>query len=156
MLAARGLDALDSQRNESQTTNASGRVLLAAALLCLGSTMTFIPWRATDKYFRYRGMRADLRVMARDPKFGDGLILVRGELHPDWASAASYNAPVLTSGGPVFAWDRDSLTRSGLLSAFPERTVWVVAGPSLTQGGYRVIQGPIASSDRHAIWGRPF
>jgi hypothetical protein len=149
VLAARGLDALALGTNDRpDQASASKRVLLGAALLCLSAAVTFVPWRATNKYFRYRGMRADLRVMVHDPQFRDGLILVRGEQHPDWASAASYNGSVLASGAPVFAWDRDSLTRSRLLSSFPDRPIWIVAGPSLTREGYRVIQGPITPADR--------
>ena len=152
VLAARGLDVLAGAKHDvPDAEGASNRVLLGAALLCVGALVTFVPWRATDKYFHYRRMRADLRVMVQDSQFRDGLILVRGEQHPDWASAASYNQPVLASGAPVFAWDRDSLTRSRLLAAFPDRPIWIVAGPTRTHAGFRVIQGPIVPADRRLI-----
>ena len=151
VLAARGLDVLALGRSNVPDAANASRVLPGIALLCLGAMVTFLPWRATDKYFRYRGMRADLRVIAHDPRYRDGLILVQGKQHPDWASAAPNNGAVLTSRAPVFAWDRDSLTRARLLTSFPDRSIWIVAGPSLTQEGYRVIQGPVPPADRRLI-----
>jgi hypothetical protein len=103
---------------------------------------TFVPWRATDKYHHFRGMRGDLgwRV-ARQGIDGD-VVLVRGERHPDYASAAILNPIDLRSGATVFAWDRDPAVRAAVLAAFPDRRVWLVDGPSITRSAYRVSGGP--------------
>ena len=50
----------------------------------------FVPWRSIDKYWHYRGMRADVRVLARARGFDDGLVLISGREVPDYASAAPY------------------------------------------------------------------
>ncbi|MDH3732861.1 MAG: glycosyltransferase family 39 protein [Gemmatimonadota bacterium] len=108
--------------------------LVAAVALMWAASVTFIPWRSVDKYGGYRGMRPWARAIAADPSMTGALVLVRGNRHPDFASAAAYNP--LDPGGrePVFAWDRDAATRDSLLAAFPDRAVWVLEGPTLTGG----------------------
>ncbi|MCM2270074.1 MAG: hypothetical protein NDJ75_08225, partial [Thermoanaerobaculia bacterium] len=103
----------------------------------------FVPWRAVDKYRHYRGMRPDLRELARAPAWREALVLVRGAGHPDYASAAVLNPLDLEAAGPVFAWDRDAATRARLVAAFPRRSYWLVDGPSVTGDGYRVVGGPL-------------
>ncbi len=128
-----------------------GRFLTGASLLSLGALVVFVPWRASDKYYHYRGMRPDLGALVADPGFGNGLVLVQGNRHPDWASASVLNPLDLRATGPIFAWDRDAATRQALLEAYPDRPVWVVEGPTLTSGGYVVRQGPVAVSDRSTL-----
>ncbi len=61
VLVARGLGWL------SRMTG--GRAWLAAAVCCALSLAIYIPWRATDKYFHYRNMRADVRTLAKTARF---------------------------------------------------------------------------------------
>jgi len=92
-------------------------------------------------------MRPDVRTLASDPAFEHGLLLIRGRRHPDWASAVVYN-PLRTDGpAPLMAWDRGDSTRAKLLAQFPGRPVWLVDGPSLTGGAYRVVAGPFDASN---------
>jgi len=120
----------------------SGRATLAAIALSLSAVVTFVPWRATDKYYHYRGMRPDIRELARTHDWRGSLILIRGNRHPDYHSAASYNPIDLQAPQPIYAWDRDSSTRADVLHAYPDRTVWYVDGPSVTGAGYRIAAGP--------------
>ena len=81
--------------------------------------------------------------MTHDASFGRSLVLVRGERHPDFASAAIYNPLDWDADAPIFAWDRSADVRRALLTAYPDRAVWYVDGPSITGNGYRIVAGPI-------------
>jgi hypothetical protein len=122
---------------------------LGAILLTTSASVTFVPWRATDKYFHYRGMQPDLRVVASGSRFRHSLVLVRGEQHPDYHGAAVLNSFDPESFRPVFAWDRDSATRAEVVRAFSDRPVWLVDGPSITGDGYRI------TVDAKATWNPP-
>ncbi len=141
-LAARGLLELGRQDRSGL------RIWPAAALVVVGTVVVFLPWRAIDKYHHYRGMRPDVRELALEVGFGDdALVLVRGERHPDYASAAIYNPLDLSGPGPLYAWDRDDETRRAVLGAYPERRVWIVEGPTVSGAGFRVVAGPLDPSD---------
>ncbi|MCC6408014.1 MAG: hypothetical protein IT453_12700, partial [Planctomycetes bacterium] len=136
-LAARGLVAL--AEDDAQRT----RFLVAAFALMLGNVALFVPWRAVDKYVGYRGMVADVRELAAERRFGRSLVLVQGNRHPDYASAAIENPLDLESDAPIYAWDKDPTVRAALLAHYADRTVWVIAGPSRTGGGFEVVEGPL-------------
>ena len=107
----------------------------------------YIPWRAVDKYHNFWGMRPDVRTLQVAHGFGRSLVLVRGDSHPDYASAAIYNPLDFDAAAPVYAWDRDPDVRKAVLAAFVDRPVWVVDGPTLTHEGYRVVAGPLSAAD---------
>ena len=143
-LAAAGIEHLATQEAAGAPgVSRSGRIHLAVATFCLIALITFVPWRATDKYFHYRGMRPEVRSLAQDPRLKGALVLVRGARHPDFASAAVYNPLTLAGDAPVFAWERDPATRRALLAAFPGRPVWMLDGPTVTGAGYQLSSGPL-------------
>ncbi len=148
VLTARALMALEQDR----ASGPGARTAIAAALLSVSALALYVPWRAADKYRNYRGVRPDLVRMRNDSTYRDGLILVSGARHPDWAAAAIANEAVLgRSGSPVFAWDRDDATRQAVLDAFPSRTLWLVRGPSQTGRGFEIIRGPIQPAERAGL-----
>jgi hypothetical protein len=127
----------------SSTSAFEPRVLLASGALIIAMFLAFLPWRAAGKYYHYRGMRPDIRRLARDHDFGRSLVLVSGRRHPDYASAVVYN-PVDSGGAqPVYAWDASPEIRSKVIDAYRDRPVWFVAGPSITGRGYEVTAGPL-------------
>jgi hypothetical protein len=121
-------------------------VVLLVGALCLASLTTFVPWRAIDKYHHYRGMRPDVRRLAATYDFGRSLVLIGGERHPDYASAAPYNPLDLRADVPIYAWDRDSVVQEKLLRAYPDRPVWTIDGPSITGRGFSVKSRPDSSA----------
>ena len=146
-LATRGIRFLE-RTFESKQSSANGqgtRVMVAILSLCILTLVNYLPWRAIDKYHHYLRMRPDIRDLAKDYGFGESLVLIRGDWHPDYESAAAYNPLDLHSDAPVYAWDRNPEIRAKVLNAFPDRRVWIVGGPSLTKGGYVVIEGPITA-----------
>jgi len=117
---------------------------LGASLVLVGLTLTvFIPWRATNRYYHYRGMRPDIRDLATDHAFGPSLVLVRGERTPDYASAATYNPIDLEAPVPIYIWDSGREIEQPIATAFPDRPLWIVDGPSRTGDGFRVVAGPL-------------
>lgn len=133
-LTARSLQRLAS-------ANGPGAYSLAAALATL-ALVTFIPWRAGDKYHLYLNMRPDVRELAATHHFGRSLVFIRGQRFPDYASAAVYNPLDLRADQPVYVWDRDPATHQAALDAYPDRPVWVLEGPGVTGGAFRIAGRP--------------
>jgi hypothetical protein len=148
-LTARGIQYLERklQADPIGSVRSSTWVMVAVVSLCLLTLINFFPWRAIDKYFHYRGMRPDIRHLAKEYGFGQSLVLVRGDARPDYVSAAAYNPVDLRADVPVYAWDRDTEVRLQVLNAYQDRSVWIVDGPSLTQNGFRVVAGPLPAHE---------
>lgn len=141
-LTVRGVRGVAS-RLDGDGVGSAWRVLAGVAVLGLAALLTYIPWRALDKYHRYRGMSPELARLATECGWGKCLVLVRGNRHPDYASAAVYNPVDLDAPVPVYAWDRGPEVREQLLRAYPDRPVWIVEGPTITHQGYRIVEGPL-------------
>jgi hypothetical protein len=71
-LTARGIEWLDGAARRRGTATA------LALLLTVSALVDFVPWRAADRYYHYRGMQPGLQALARDASFGRGIVLVRG------------------------------------------------------------------------------
>jgi hypothetical protein len=146
-LTARGIQSLGMQFDGTAPGyNDNGTRLMIGVLSLLVLTLVnYLPWRAIDKYHHYLRMRPDIRYLAKEHGFGNSLVLIRGNQHPDYASAWVYNPLDLRADGPVYAWDRSPGVRSQALRAYPNRPVWLVDGPSVTRGGFRVVEGPLSA-----------
>jgi hypothetical protein len=120
VLSASGLAALEAHGAEPARVRALVLLFVAAAWL------TWVPWRAADKYFGYRGMHPVVRELERRHDFGRSLVLVQGERHPEFASAAVYNPLDWEADQPVYAWDKDETTRAELLAHYRDRPVWTI------------------------------
>jgi len=140
-LTVRGAEFLATVLERSGVSGA--QVRLAVAALSMLTLANYFPWRAIDKYHHYLGMRPDIRELAHEFGFGRSLVLIRGDGHPDYASAAVYNPVDLYADEPVYAWDRDPQSRAAVLTTYSDRTAWVVEGPSITDGPYRIVAGPL-------------
>lgn len=116
------------------------RVPVAVLILCSLSILNYVPWRATDKYYHYLGMRPDILSLSKQNHFGNGIVLIRGKSFPDYASASVYNPLDLTVSEPIYVWDRDPESRNKVLHHYAGRNVWLVDGPSITGDGYRVVR----------------
>jgi hypothetical protein len=145
ILSARGLETLSQWVSDE-------RPIAAAILLSVLALGIYLPWRAADKYWHYLFMRPDVREEAARHNFGRSLVLIRGQEFPDYVSAAIYNPldlrPESSESAPIYAWDRDAATRAKLLALYRDRPVWVLEGPSLTGGAYRIVQKPVEESHR--------
>jgi hypothetical protein len=120
----------------------SAKVKIGFIILCLMTFVNYFSWRAIDKYHHYLGMRPDIRYISKDYGFGKSLVLIRGNEHSDYASAAAYNPVDLHSDVPIYAWDRNPRLRAQLLAAYSDRSIWIVNGPSITHGAFEVAEVP--------------
>lgn len=119
------------------------RALAAVSVLAASALLLFVPWRAVDKYWHYRGMRGDLPTVAQRQGVGRGLVLISGREVPDYASAFVYNPLDFRDAEIIYARRRDTATDSAVMSAFRDRPVWFVDGPSVSGSGYVVRAGPL-------------
>jgi hypothetical protein len=141
VLSARGLAALAQAHGDDGAI----RVYAGTAILIVMTMVTFVPWRASDKYFQYRGMQPGVRTMEAAHDFGRSVVFIRGRQFPDYASAAAYNPVDLSGDEPIFVWATSEEVVAEVIDAFPDRTRWFVDGPSITGDGYRVSSGPHGS-----------
>ena len=147
VLSARGIQRLGEALERSGAAAGGQRVRLAVLALCGLATLSFVPWRAIDKYPGFRGMTPGVRRLAADAGWGRTLVLIRGPRRPDYASAIVYNPVDLDADEPLFVWDRGPEVRARLAAAFPDRPVWIVDGPSRTGRDFEIVSGPIAPED---------
>lgn len=146
--AARWASAAASRREEGVTSSsvagaAASKVWAFVLLASLIGSVNLVTWRSLDKYYYYRGMRADIRGL--QPQFGRSLVFVRGRQFPDYAAAFPFNPPSLgrDAQGPIFAHDLGPESRARLEAYYADRPVWIVAGPSETGGAFRIVAGPL-------------
>jgi 4-amino-4-deoxy-L-arabinose transferase-like glycosyltransferase len=143
-LTIRGAEWLSQKLGEENVaSHTNPRVVLAIVTLCMSGLICYFPWRAVDKYHHYLGMRPDIRQLAQQNRFGKSLVLIRGNEHPDYQSAWIYNPLNFEGDAPIYAWDKNPEIRAKLLIAYQDRPIWIVDGPTLTHGNYKVVQGPM-------------
>ncbi len=151
VLTVRGAEILGQRLQPVAPGLATSGVRVGVLALCLLALLTFVPWRAIDKYHHYRDMRPGIRVLTREHAFGKSLVLIRGRRHPDYASAMAYNPLDFDSDAPLFAWDRGPEIRVRLAEAYPDRPVWIVDGPSVTNADFRLVAGPLPPEEFAAM-----
>jgi 4-amino-4-deoxy-L-arabinose transferase-like glycosyltransferase len=126
-----------------EADTARARISLGVAALSLSALLTFMPWRAVDKYWHFRRMEPGIARLAQAHGMDSALVLVRGPRHPDYHGAAIFNPLDLRANGTVFAWDRNRAVRAEAVGAYPTRNVWIVDGPTVTGRGYELRAGPL-------------
>ena len=146
-LTARAIERLSLKTASNSKPHLNPRLFAAVAILCILSLVNFFPWRALDKYYHYLGMEPGIAKLAQVHHFGKSLVLIRGEEHPDYQSAWTYNPLNFEGDAPLFAHDKSPEIRTQLLKAYRGRPVWIVDGPTRTGGGYKIVQGPINNDE---------
>jgi 4-amino-4-deoxy-L-arabinose transferase-like glycosyltransferase len=149
VLSVRGLEVLTGLLARD-----GARATIAVLALCALSVVNYFPWRAADKYHHFEDMRPDIRELAERHKFGRSLVLIRGDRHPDYASAAIYNPLDLYADAPIYAWDRSPEVRTQVLDVYRDRAIWIVEGPTVTGNGFRVVAGPLQAREVIATNGK--
>jgi hypothetical protein len=153
VLTVRAMQVITTMRREVSTGYVAldGRIALAVLLLCGMTLLNFFPWRAIDKYHHYQRMTPQIADLEKQNMFGRSLVLIRGNQHPDYASAWLNNPIDLETSAPIYAWDRNLEIRNRLLNYYQDRPVWVLDGPTLTGSGFRVAAGPLSTVEARAL-----
>jgi hypothetical protein len=138
VLTARGLEELGARLGGGDLARGRIAVVVAAGLLIAQGLLVFVPWRSADKYYRYFNNGPHVRAAIEDGSWPPGVYLVRGANQPDYAAALIYGGPALTLGNHVFAYDSLPNSADLLQAAFPETTIRLLDGPSITGDGYAV------------------
>ncbi len=148
-LTVSGIQFLETtfQGGNAGSGNHNTRVMALVLSLSFLALVNFFPWRAIDKYYHYLGMRPDIRYLGKKHEFGKSIVLVRGNVRPDYQSAWVYNPSDPYADAPIYAWDRNPRIREQVLRAYPDRPVWIVDGPTLTHNGFQVLAGPLSAAD---------
>ncbi len=150
VLAARGMEEV-AVTAAPYGPNMFGRATVATLGLVMASLLAFVPWRSIAKYHHFRNMRDDVRTLAAERHFGRSIVLVRGNRHPDYASAAIYNPLDLHADAPIYVWDASPDVRRQALAAYPDRPVWILDGTTVTGGAFRVAAGPLTNAQALAL-----
>ncbi|HMJ07710.1 MAG TPA: hypothetical protein VK468_01815, partial [Pyrinomonadaceae bacterium] len=107
----------------------------------------YLPWRSADKYYHYLGMQPGVMELAQQNNFGRSLVIVRGDEHPDYQSAWIYNPLDFTGDVPLFATVKNPDVFARLMTAYADRPVWVIDGPTRAGGRYAVVSGPASAAE---------
>lgn len=127
-----------------RATPSAARATVAMLALSASAMLTWMPWRAVDKYHGYRFMSGDMRAFAASHHWGRALVLVRGRRHPDYHMASLENPLDLAdTSRTVYAWDRSADVRRAAVAAYPDRPVYIIDGPTVTGDGFRIAAGPL-------------
>ena len=148
-LTVTGIQALQRRLELTLPANSdcATRMLAGIVVLSILAFVNFFPWRAIDKYHRYLNMSPDLQYLAKTYGFGKSVVLIRGYSHPDYACAWMLNPLDPQASATIYAWDKDIRSRSDVLRAYSDRPVWLVDGPTVTGGGFKVAEGPLRAED---------
>jgi hypothetical protein len=146
-LTARGAqmasDRLQRRRPRSHAGARIGVVILAASVSAAGVTL---PWRAVTKYYRYRGIGGEVRMLAAARGFEHALVFVRSG-DRDYKSAFVLNPATLDGPATVYAFDAGAANRAAVVARFADRPVWVIGRPRASaekEGPLEVIAGPLS------------
>jgi hypothetical protein len=135
---------LSGLRGVEELAAEPARVRAFALALVAIAWCTWMPWRALDKYWHYRGMAPELRGF-EERVAGGSLVLVRGDRHPHYASAVLENPLDLESDATVIAWDASPRARLQVLDHFADRPVWI-ATPRARPGPLE-LEGPFSHEE---------
>lgn len=110
---------------DGQSTAARFCAVIAAA--SISAALVVLPWRATTKYYRYRGISGEVRALAARHQFERALVFVRsGPDRRDYASAFVLNPRTLEDEGSIYALDAGPEHRAAVVKRFRDRPVWVI------------------------------
>jgi|KBSSwiStaDraftv2_1062776.scaffolds.fasta_scaffold03284_7 4-amino-4-deoxy-L-arabinose transferase-like glycosyltransferase len=142
LLTARAAAILGGRLGTGART-AAPRVGAFIALATVTGFLTFMPWRF-GKYHEYRGVSGAIRRLASANAMTNALVFLRSADREDYQSAFSLNPSTLSGPGTVYVWDRNPMSRAGIVTAFPGRPVWVIERGSAPGDTIEVKAGPLA------------
>jgi hypothetical protein len=126
VITVRGIQLLATDRNgvyERVRYRRVGSAILAAVL---SACVTFVPWRAWDKHYRYRDIGRDGPALVAGQAPAGSLVLVRSDRSADYEAVFNSNPVDLHGRQTVIARDTGPEGREALRAEFPERPVYLM------------------------------
>lgn len=126
VMTVRGAQVLASGHDGSYDRERYRRVssAIAAAVLC--TCVAFNPWRAWDKYYRYRDIGADGASLVSNVAPPGSIVLVRSDHSSDYEAVFNMNPADLSGEQTIVARDAGPATRRALRAEYPERPVYLI------------------------------
>lgn len=133
-LSARGLQTAAGVLHRRGMADARERVSALVLLLSVTAMISFLPWRATMRYWEFRGFHDGYRALMQTGAFDRSLVFVRhGDDVSEFGSAFMLNTPDLS--GPIFLKDRGAAKNAAIAAQYPGRTAVFVDGEAMKRKG---------------------
>lgn len=120
-LCARGVQTADAMLSGAEPPLARARVAMLVALMAGLTILSFLPWRASEKYWEFRGFHNGYRQMAVAGGVDDALVFVKSGDAGEFGSAFMLNSPALD--GPIFVRDLGPVANARIIANVPGRKV---------------------------------
>ena len=130
-LSARGLQTASTLLDRVKIADSRETVAALVVLLTAAALLSFLPWRATGRYWGGRGAYSGYREFAATGLADDALVFVNAR-KPEFPNAFALNSPDLT--GPIFMRDMGPTTNAAIMARYPGRHVYVISSADLHAG----------------------
>jgi hypothetical protein len=88
--------------------------------------VTFIPWQAWSKYYRYRDIGSDGPALVSNDAPPGSIVLVRTDRSSDFEAVFNMNPVDLRGENTIVARDAGPASRRALRAGYPERSVYLI------------------------------
>ena len=121
---------------------AHGRETVASLVLLLAVTamISFLPWRATERYWGFRGAHTGYRELAATGALDNAFVFIKTNSTADYGNAFTLNSPDLT--GPIFLRDQGPSVNAQIIARYPGRPVRLISAEDLRARTGVVRSGP--------------
>lgn len=130
-LSARGLQTASTLLGRADGADGRERIALLGFLLTAAALLSFLPWRATGRYWGARGAHSVYREFVAARPAENAVFFVAGN-KPDYANAFALNSPDLT--GPIFLRDQGDALNAQVIAHFPSRRAYKISSADLRAG----------------------
>jgi hypothetical protein len=110
---------------------AHGREMVASLVLLLAFAMlvSFLPWRATGRYWGFRGAHSAYRELAATGVRDGALVFIKTDDLAEYGNAFALNSPDLT--GPIYLRDQGPALNAQIIARYPGRPVQQISAADL-------------------------
>lgn len=137
-LSARGLQTAVGVLRVVDARRAREQVATIALAMGAVAVIAFLPWRATTKYWEFRGFHSGYRDMVSSGALDNALIFVKNGDSGEFGSAFMLNAPDLH--GPIFLRDLGPAANAEIIARYPGRQVRYIPGRQIDTNGGNQLQ----------------
>jgi hypothetical protein len=120
------------------------RIGVFVAAASLSAVITVLPWRSATKYYRYRDVSGEIRLLAKQHGFEHSLVFVRTQDRAVYQSAFNLNPRTLADSATIYAFDAGRAHRQEVVRHFANRPIWVIGPSSYADTRLGILAGPLS------------